>query len=67
MTWVSDLKLENLNLRRSIGLRGLADYIATYWPESEQDKLIGFLQDPTKQTRIIIEVTEKKSEGEREL
>ena len=56
--WVSELKAEKKQLRQMIALRGLADYIAMSYTPSEQDELIARLQDPTKRTKITIEVTD---------
>ena len=71
--YIAELKEEKNKLRQIIALRGLADYIAMSYPESQQDELIGHLKDPTKTTRITIEVNDKlpldstpdKQEGEK--
>jgi hypothetical protein len=57
--YIAELKEEKHQLQQIIALRGLADYIAMSFIESDQDELICHLKDPTKVTRIIIEVNEK--------
>lgn len=58
--WLAELKDDLGSLRRNIGLRGLADYILMNYTEDEQDKILQFLNDPTKTTRITIEVIDKQ-------
>jgi hypothetical protein len=59
VSWAKELRTEVHDLKQSIAMRGLADYIAfTFMPE-EQNEIIKHLQDPTKTTRIEFSVIDK--------
>lgn len=57
--WISKLKSDHENLKQKFAMQALANYIVLTMPDSEIEKLVPLLSDPTKQTHVEIYVTER--------
>lgn len=60
--WVKQLKQDHHDLKSTMAMQALANYIVLTMPDSDVARLIPFLQDPTKVTTVSIEVRDRKKE-----
>jgi len=60
--WLSKLKTDHEHLKQTMAMQALANYIVLTMSERMVDELVPYLQDPTKQVRVEITVTERKND-----